>query len=377
MNKTGLASTLLFFSLVWLAACGHAGEGNKEEGKMVALRHAENLQIEEFDGYTDVRIRNPWDTAKTLQRLLLLDSAGQLPSSISGATVIRVPLEKTVVFSSIHSSLLNELGAGKAVAGVCDVPYISDPAILGGLKDGKIVDCGNSMTPNIEKIISLDPDAVLLSPYETGGGHVKIDRAGIPVVECADYMETSPLGQAEWMRFFGRLYGEGERSDSLFAEVERRYESLRGVARKTEGRPSVIFDRIYGGSWSVPGGQSTVGILVEDAGGSNPFGKRYVSGSSTLSPEKVLLEGGDADYWLIRYAGENLSMDGLKKDKPIYGEFKAFKNGNVFGSETTETRIFEDRAFHPYLLLEDMISILHPELEIIPEKRYFVRLKEK
>ena len=42
----------------------------------------------------------------------------------------------------------------------------------------------------------------------------------IPIIECADYMETSALGRAEWMRFYGLLFGVAPQADSLFAEVD-------------------------------------------------------------------------------------------------------------------------------------------------------------
>ena len=97
-----------------------------------------------------------------------------------------------------------------------------------------IVDCGDAMNPDIEKIVELDADAILLSPFENSGGYGQLEKLGVPLIECAEYMETSALGRAEWMRFYGLLYGCEAQADSLFAVVEKEYFSLsRSEERET------------------------------------------------------------------------------------------------------------------------------------------------
>ena len=46
------------------------------------------------------------------------------------------------------------------------------------------------MQPDIERIMSLRPDALLLSPFENSGGYGKLSALQIPIIEAADYMET-------------------------------------------------------------------------------------------------------------------------------------------------------------------------------------------
>lgn len=89
------------------------------------------------------------------------------------------------------------------------------------------------MAPDIERIIALKPETILLSPFENSGGYGKLDKLHIPIIEAADYMESSPLGRAEWMKFYGMLFGNEEgksngisgscepKADSLFAKIER------------------------------------------------------------------------------------------------------------------------------------------------------------
>lgn len=362
--------------LLLLQGCKGSSSTASANGQPIDFKYASNIKMEDYDGYTLVEIRNPWDTLKNLQRLILLEQGEKIPEGFEDATVITVPLEKSVVYSSVHNSLISELGAVDAIAGICDREYIVDDKVKTRLQTGKTDDCGSSLSPNVERIIKLSPDAVLLSPYENGGGEAKITKVGIPIVECADYMEASPLGRAEWMKFYGRLYGKAAEADSLFSVTESEYSRLKNLAKESTTRPGVLFDRVYGQSWSVPGGKSTVGILINDAGGTNPFDSYNVAGSVQLSPEKVIYEGGDADVWFIRYANTPLSLKSLKEEKPLYGLLKAYKEGNVYGSETIATNLFDDQAFHPQWVLRDMIRVLHPEIEIGEGKTYFEKLKD-
>ncbi|MDE6576831.1 MAG: ABC transporter substrate-binding protein [Muribaculaceae bacterium] len=364
---------MLTLTLVCTACAANVGR-HEEEGKLIPLKYAENLKIEELDDYTKVVIKNPWDTTSTLQTLILLDKDAEAPAGYSESQIVRIPVERAVIFSAIHANLIDELEKGNAIKGLCDVSYIDNRSIIERAKKNSIADCGNSMTPNVESIIKLSPEIVMLSPYENGGGQPKLEQAGLTLIQCADYMETSPLGQAEWMKLFGRLFGVGERADSLFGEVENRYRNLKNKGAEAKYRPSVIWDRIYGNVWSQPGKDSTIGRMIEDAGGRNPFSETKASASVNLSPEKVLFEAGDADYWLIRSAGEKIGKESLEKDNPLYGQFKAFKNGNLYISDTTTSHIFEDKAFHPDLLLESLISILHPEIIPSPSKEYFSKI---
>lgn len=366
--------------MLLLPSCGRSTtDASRSDGvRDGQIRYARNLSMEEKEDYTLVRIRNPWDTTRTLATYCLVDKSSQgLPGGLpSDAKIIRVPLEKSVVYSSVHASLIRELGAGGAVSGVCDAKFITDAALRQGLNKGLIADCGNSMQPNVERIIQTGAGAVLLSPFEgDNGSHGKLTRTGIPVIEGADYMERTPLGRAEWMKFYGRLYGKGPQADSIFAETEKTYLDLKKISENVKSRPSVIFDRIYSGKWNVPTSGSVTGCMIVDAGGSNPFAALNNAGSASLAPEEVLYKGGNADYWFVRYFGEkSFDLRMLAKDNDAYTRFKAFKNGDVYGSDTMTSGIFEDAAFHPHWILADMIAILHPGSGVKPVKRYYKKL---
>lgn len=346
-------------------------------GDAVEMSYAKILTIERCDGgYTIASIRNPWDTTRLLQRYIIVADSALSTASLPEGTVVRVPLRNSLVYSAVHQSLISELGAAEAIGGVCDSKYIQDPALLQRIADGDVVDCGSNYTPDIEKIIALSPDAILLSPYENSGTYGKIGTMGIPLIECADYMESSPLGRMEWVKFFGLLFGTDDEAERLFATVESEYNGLKSLVDSVGGkRPQVLMDLIYGNTWYVPTANSTMGVLIADAGGINPFDRSGKAGSAGLAGEQVLHEAGDADLWLLRYSQTaDKTIAELAGDNPVYSQFQALKSGQVYGCNLEKANYFEETPFHPHLILRDLIKIFHPDIEVGGELRYFSRL---
>ncbi len=318
--------------VLFLSACGGrsstsstATQACSAQADTLPLRYAENLSIIDYADYSLVRLRNPWDTAKLLHTYILVDKSLPLPlpdGLPAGATVVRTPLDRTLVYSAVHCSLLKELGALGNISGVCDLKYIRMPEIAEGHRNGTIADAGSSMDPDIERIIDLHPDAILLSPFENSGGYGRVEKLDIPLIECADYMETSPLGRAEWMRFYGRLFGKQQQADSLFASVEQSYIALkeatatlresavpRGKATVPPKKvtdtpqsapPTVMCDLKTSSTWYTPGGNSTIAKLYADACADYIFREDTHSGSLAYSFEAIFERGEQADFWLIR-----------------------------------------------------------------------------
>ena len=233
------------------------------------------------------------------------------------------------------------------------------------------------MSPDIEKIIDMHPDAILLSPYENSNGYGRIEKLNIPIIECADYMETSPLGRAEWMRFFGLLYGCEHKTDSLFAQVEKEYSDIKSKTSSLSERPSVFSELKIGSTWYVAGGNSTTSRFFADAGARYVFSQLPQSGSVALSAEAVLDKAQDADFWLIKYnQDKDKTYTELKKEDVLYAQFEAFKNRQIYGCNTHYIRFYEESPFHPEYLLKDFVKIFHPELLPDYQSRYFHSLNE-
>ena len=446
-------------ALLVLTACqgGKTTAGEAEEGDTLKMKYAKLLTIVKYGEkgtasldkdaedaeyqYAEVNVANPWKAGTLLHRYILIPKGEEGDKTVTrlalqrtsgmGCTTdtVRTPVERSAVFIAPHCQLMYELGCQQAIRGVCDLNYINIPdvrkraasagkassenassenassgnASSGNASSGNasaqnsIVDCGSSMAPDIERIISLKPEAILVSPFENSGGYGKLDKLHIPIIEAADYMESSPLGRAEWMKFYGMLFGKDKnisttvagkalttvvgkalttvagkaseatlpascelKADSLFAKIEKEYLKLKAEAGKLPKGLSILTERKTGNVWYVPGGQSTIGILLKDANARYIFSDDKHSGSLPMSPEQILAKGSQVDVWAFKYfGGAPLSQVQLLQEYDGYKALAAFNRGNIYQVDTSTVPYFELTNFHPELLLREFIILAH------------------
>ena len=368
--------------VVLLTACrGGQTSSVQAVGDTLAFKYATQLTVVRYDGYTVVTLKNPWKEGMTLHQYLLVPTSAAadsslftLHSSLPNATVIRTPLSRSMIFSTVHCAMLMDFGKQDCIAGVADLKYIKIPWIQQQVQQGKITDVGDGLSPVVEKIIDQRPDALFLSPFENSGGYGKLEDIDIPIVECAEYMETTPLGRAEWLRFYGLLFGCEQKADSLFDAIDKNYNQLKTLVTQ-KNRPSVLLDNVTGSVWYVPGGKSTIGQMIQDAGGNYPWAADEHSGSVSLPFENVLEKAGETDVWLFRYSSDHdITYDELRSEHHGYNQFKAFRDKNVYGCNVELSPFYEETPFRPDWLLNDFIRILHPELEGLAPLRYYKKL---
>lgn len=377
-----------------MAACqgGKTAAADAEAGDTLEMKYAKLLTIVKHgDGeeasdaaegidyqYAEAIIANPWKAGTMLHRYILIPKGEEGDKTVAmlarrrstGARcttdTVRTPLESNLVFTAPHCQLLTELGCQNAITGVCDKDYINIPDIKSRAQaDAKvahpIMDCGSSMQPDIERIIALHPEALLISPFENSGGYGKLDKLRIPVIETADYMETSPLGRAEWIKLYGLLLGSSK-ADSLFSAIEKEYLQLKAEAAKLPLGLSILTERKTGNVWYVPGGKSTMGILLRDAHARYIFADDTHSGSLSMSPEQIIAKGNQVDVWAFKYFGGNaLTKQDLLAEYQGYQALKAFQTGTVYETDTSCEPYFELTSFHPEILLREFIILSHPK----------------
>ena len=364
--------------LTLLFSCtGGRGPSAQETGDTVSLKYATQLSIVRHKDYTEVVVKNPWKEGKILHSYLLVPDSidPQDISHSSLSTVVRTPLRRSVMFTTVHCAMLMSFGCEQSIAGVADLKYIKIPWIHEQVKAGRITDVGEGMSPVVEKIIDQRPDALFLSPFENSGGYGRLEEIGIPIIECAEYMEPSPLARAEWLRFYGILFGCEARADSLFAVVDSSYCALKGLF--TAVNKTVLLDKVTGSVWYVPGGRSTIGQMIQDAGGNYPWADDDHSGSVSLPFEAVLEKAGEADVWLFRYSSDHdITPDELLSEHHGYDQFKAFRSGEIYGCDVERSLFYEESPFRPDWLLGDYIHILHPDIPDLPPLRYYKKIKK-
>lgn len=385
---------------------GKTAAGDGDGGDTVKMKYAQLLTIvkhggeyAEHDGeYAEVTIANPWKEGTLLHRYILVPKGEEGNKTVARLAMqrsagarcvtdtVRTPVENSAVFTSPHCQLLYELGCGQAIRGVCDLDYINiqdvkkRAASAGNHgSSSAIADCGSSMAPDIERIIALKPEAILVSPFENSGGYGKLDKLNIPLIEVADYMEASPLGRAEWMKFYGMLFEKSDakdskteissskagifqsKADSLFAKIEKEYLNLKAAAKKLPAGLSVLTERKTGSVWYVPGGQSTIGILLKDANARYIFSEDQHSGSLAMSPEQILAKAKNIDVWAFKYfGGKPLSRSQLLQEYAGYKSLAAFGSSRIYQVDTSCEPYFEITSFHPEVLLREFILLSHP-----------------
>ncbi len=361
---------LFFFGLLCLVGCRHealdVGQG---------MDHAALLNIEKANGYTRVDVKDPWSDGRILRTYLLVPRDSTLPAPLPNGVLLRTPLRRVVTFSATHAALLAQLNSLDAVAALCDTSYIISPSLRAALRSGRVGDGGSSSQPDVERLLLLKPEALFVAPIE-GAAYENLEKAGVPLVMCTDYMEASPLGRAEWMKFFGLLFDCESRADSLFNAVAQSYDSVKTATVNAVRRPSLMCDLRQGAAWYVPGGNSYIGKLYADAGVDYLFADYAESGSVALTFETVLQRAVSADLWFVKYAAASpLTYEGIASDYSPYTRFSPWKNRRIYGCNTLEVPFYEEVPFRPDRYLRDVVSICHPELLPGHRLHYFHHLK--
>lgn len=364
--------TLYCFSILCALLLSACSGSNKSDTKVNTIfEEAQFISGDSLSsGVAYISIDNPWDTTSNLADYILVNSKDgaaadydkieELRKSIGGNLVkLDVPMKRMIVYSAVHAALLCEMGYADAIVGVADASYIKTPEILERLADGRITDIGSSMEPSLEKIIALKPDAILISPFQNQN-HGVVEKTNIPVIECADYMETTPLGRAEWSKFYAMLaQGVADSNSAIYNDSKARYNALRQEAAKASGHPRVITEIQNKGTWVVPGGGSYAARLISDAGGVYPFSDNSNPGSTPMSYEMVFRAAQDADIWLIKHFGSDFTLKNIAENQPFNKEFWAYKNGGIYFCDSSTANLFEETPFHPERLLSDYVAIFH------------------
>lgn len=371
--------TLSLFIACLLVACSQAGRQHAPEESLSSdtIRYAQGFTVHHFNDYTSVDVRDPWDSTRLLQRYLLVDREKPVPGNLPKGTVVQVPVQNIVVYTSVHAAVIDQLGETGRIIGVCEPRYMDTPSIQEGLKAGRIADMGEATAPNVELMIDKGAELVLVSPFQNSG-YGPVEKLGIPIIEGADYMESLPLGRTEWIRFYGMLFGKEAKADSIFRATEKSYLDLKELVTADMPRPSVISEKKFGSSWFMPSGESYVANLYKDAGADYIFTDLPGAGSTPLAFETVLDRAIHADLWLIKYnQSKDMTYGDLRSEYTPYENFDAFKNRRIYACNTGVVPYYEEFPLHPDYLLKDLIWVFHPELLPDYTPRYYYKMQEE
>ena len=206
----------------------------------------------------------------------------------------------------------------------------------------------------------------------------QLQRAGLPVVLTAGYMEHHPLARTEWLKFLAAFFETEDRSNEIFNSIKAQYTGLLDKTKGIDERPSVFCGAPYSGSWHVPGGNSFIARAIQDAGAHYLWADDPSQGSLPLDTERVFLRAAEADYWI--HPSHYRSLSELFNADPRFAKFGAAQISQVFNntrqvSKNGGNNIWERGIVHPEEVLADLIKIFHPDLLPEHELIYYENLQ--
>ncbi len=355
-----------FFGLMLISSCDSFYKKNGDHNYHFSALNpivAGGFRIYDADDYQVLELIRLNRPDQVLQRFYLIDRKdNQQHFSPKDGQILRTPLERMVCLSATQISYADALGLMDKIVGVAGADYVVSAAFGDLVEAGKIADVGIGDHYKLEQLISLAPD-VVLATRQQGQSYDPLKNAGLSLVSLAEHLENHPLGRAEWIKFFGVMFGKETEAMEIFDSISRQYNNLKALTSSITHRPVVLSGKQYGGFWNLPGGKSYLAQMLSDAGAQYLWAADDETGSLMLDFETVYHRGIDADFWrFLVYSTIPYNHDQLLVEDERYAGLKAIKANNVFFCNTYQKPYFQKGALEPHLLLADYISIFHPQL---------------
>lgn len=367
---------ILSFSLV---ECKNESKPNVIISAKNEVRYAKGFSIQNYDGYSVVKVKNPWPKATKTYTYILKEKNGIVPDSLKQNLIIPVPIKTIVVTSTTHIPSLELLDEVNTLIGFPHCDYISSEKVRARIDTGNIKELGNNQDLNTEVLLDLQPNVII--GYGIDNKNPTLDnlqKSGLKVMLNGDWNEENALGKAEWIKFFGALYGKQKQATALFTKIEKDFLKTIKIAKMAKTTPSILAGDMFEDRWYLPRGTSWGSLLLKQANGNYLWKETSGTGSLSLSFETVFEKAKSADVWIT--SGQFSSLKEMTNSNPHYAEFNAFKNKNVYSfsgkkGKTGGILYYELAPNRPDLVLKDLVKILHPELLPSYEPFFFEKLK--
>jgi len=373
--KSVFIRVILFLVLIPFIGCKKSSENSKNTLTNFenSIHYAKGLEIYKQQAFSIVKITNPWPKAKEVFTYILQEKNGIIPDSLKQFTVIPIPIQSIVVTSTTHIPALELLGVENTLKGFPATDYISSIKTRKLIDAGKVREVGTNESLNTEVLIDMKPDVIIGFGLNNNNPTIdNLQKSGLKVLFNGDWTEQSPLGKAEWIKFFGALYGLDSKANNLFSKIEKEYNTTLALAKKATSKPTVLSGAMYQEQWYVPQGESWASLFLKDAQSNYLWANTKGTGSLALPFEVILEKSKDADFWIS--PGDYSSLKQMSDSNPHYGQFASFKNKKVYSYAVTKgvkggILYFEWSPARPDWVLKDLIKIFHPEL--LPQHKLF------
>lgn len=331
------------------------------------ITHSNGFSIDYFNNYKVVTVHSPYPGAEEVATYVLVQCGTAVPEGFEDAVIIETPVQRFVAMSTTYLPHLPTLNAVDKLVGLDSLDFASTTAVRERIDAGEITEVGFGAEVNIEQVLDLEPDLVMT--YSSGSADFdaqpKLEEAGITVVVNSDYLDTTPLGQAEWAKFLAAFFNQEATAEAWFDEITTEYNALADLAAGAAEKPSVFLNTPFEGTWYMAGGQSYVAHLLADANADYVWGEDPSDTTLFLDFETVYDQAQAADFWLN--IGFVASLADLTAVDERFADFTAYQSGNVYNNDARTNAFggndyYEGGAANPHWVLADLIKIFHPAL---------------
>ncbi len=375
LNKIIAIILLCMVSISCITGTQHQ-KNTSDKNRGTTIKYAKGFDIITFRDYKKLVITAPYYNSEDVFEFILTKRHHKKAAVIKS---IQTPIRSVVVTSTTHIPMIELLNVEERLIGFPNTNYISSKKTRQLIDLNRVKELGNEENINTELLLELNPEVVIgFSMNSNNKMFANIEKLGIPVILNGDWMEKTPLGRAEWIKFFGLLFDKERQADSIFSKIESDYLEAKKLALNATDRPSVLSGGLFKDIWNLPAGESFEATFLRDANTHYLWQDSKGKGSLSLNIENVFERGKDADIWVSPSFFKSLEQLGNAND--IYPNFKAFKDNNIYSyvnkmGEKGGLIYFELSPSRPDLVLKDLIKIAHPKLLPDYSFTFFEKLK--
>ena len=369
---------LALFTLI-LTSCRNTTTPTATALPQNEVHYAKGFSIVNYKGYSVVTVKNPWPKATKTYTYILKEKNGIVPDSLQQHPVIAVPIRSIVVTSTTHIPSLEMLHEVNTLVGFPHCDYISSEKVRSRIEAGKVKELGMNQNLNTEVLLDLQPDVII--GYGIDNNNPTLDnlqKSGLRVMLNGDWNEETPLGKAEWIKFFGALYGKQEQATALFTTIANEYKKTSALAKRATVSPTILAGDMFEDRWYLPRGTSWGSLLLKEANAHYLWEDTSGTGSLSLSFETVLEKAAHADIWIT--SGQFATFKEMTEANPHYAQFDAYQNKNVYSfnakkGKTGGVLYYELGPNRPDIVLKDIVKLVHPDLLPGYKPFFFEKLK--
>lgn len=337
-----------------------------EYSDSISIKYAKGLEVQYADDSIYVSIKNPDPSAKHSKTETIVLSKKDAKSN------------KFICTTALQLGNFEVLGLEDRIVGMNSLKNLFSPRMKEQMQSGKTVKIGKEGNFDLETVIACKPNYIFVSASKHGGFEALKD-CGIPLISHHGYKESSPLGQAEWIKLIGLLTGEERRANAVFSDIETKYNKLKDEVAQALSHTkkfTIASGRQLRDGWYIVGGKSYMAQLFKDAGANYIYAENEEAGGTTLDFEAVYAKSVDADFWQIdgAFYGD-FTLSALADEDARYAQLKAYKDGNVLFCNLTQTPYRELAGVQPQFLLADFVKALNPELLPNYQPKYYKIIK--